>query len=1290
MPRDNNKGSKANAASSGRRVTSSSSTNSSDQNGDGWNTVQPRRSNRGNTALSKSTIHSRNTNSNTIRGSSSSNNSSSNRNSFAALEEQDDDFADVDDNNDNIEMDACSKTSYTREGYECSICIDSGRLSRDEGLYSTIDALKNHIDRSHKDINDGSFQHHFFKKYNLTRCSDCQKTCRGDNGLAQHLRYCKRGSPTRAPASDGLDNRDLAMGNEPFRPNIENEVGSVDDDDYHQILSDEERLTLLCATDIPLSHLSKEGLILFSKISTKLMNAIASSAQSAGTTRSGNRNNLHAQINDIAVGLQRFPGVISLAKRLRRHKRSNKEIIAFLKQILDNARPWHVISDYYNSNLYHLREIRFHYNRVATQNNTQGTEAQVEEKVIQKVVKLVSSYKLSAAIEAVDQYLASKDGVAPRPHLDVQETKDYIKDNNLYPAYDPELDCLDSIRDAQRTSIVITPETVKMTLSKVSVGKSAGISGLTFKMMRDLGADHMDNSAEYIDALCKLLNVMASNKIDSSIWTKTRLQLLAKLVGGLRPIAIGETITRLMGACITRQLEQDVQSCMAPYQYGVGCKGGADIIAVTCSMMVGLIKSKNNEGNTKGIIPLDFVNAYGSVRRLHTGKAILKHLPQLFDAFLFLYDKESEVYLLNGAHVATVSSGLRQGCSMATLFFCLAIKDPLDLTASRYRSVFPLAYIDDITVVSADPVSCEVCEGSAFLCRELDKVGLKVNEQKSGAITHHTFRRDGSVNGGTDNDIVCEIDEDLPSEFSMSIKDELACKILGVPVGYRSAATVMLTSIFDKYSRILEWIPKLDAATGYMLLKFCINTRPTYLARNVSPSLLRLHAQRFDAAIQKAFFAMLETSELELESGRIPIRREQKNIHRLLAELPPRFGGAGLSSIEKINNHAYYGNLVTVIDYLQEKLPQLGTPLLNKVNLYSAISIIDVHQLNALLPHYSFRENANWNAANPYFTFGIPANDDLLRTDHRQRNLMKAVYKEIHEDLQGALVATKNHCGAAWLRSTPSHSNAFTWLFSAVNPHQQLKLKPQSFVDAMRLLLQLPVMQSDGTIRKCQCAGGYQFDTNDIQDLRKMTAHALCCPLFGLCRVSRHDLVVKALKAFLLKCLPPNDSEVQVEAVHLDEEGNELPPIDLSVRENHRLWVCDVAVTSPTALNVVERAAKKVDVASKHQLDNKKAKNAQYPRRHDARYFILETSGRIGPDAMNLIDEYAKMNILPHDPKLVEARRQLLKEISVIIWRGNSFALRMARQHLKHPSSDRAATWPPYTRPVAPRVEGGE
>ena len=64
MTHVNGRGSKASTTSRGQRVTSSSSTDSSDHNGGDWNTVQPRRSIRGKAALNSTTNHSSNINSN--------------------------------------------------------------------------------------------------------------------------------------------------------------------------------------------------------------------------------------------------------------------------------------------------------------------------------------------------------------------------------------------------------------------------------------------------------------------------------------------------------------------------------------------------------------------------------------------------------------------------------------------------------------------------------------------------------------------------------------------------------------------------------------------------------------------------------------------------------------------------------------------------------------------------------------------------------------------------------------------------------------------------------------------------------------------------------------------------------------------------------------------------------------------------------------------------------------------------------------------------------------------------
>ena len=1178
------------------------------------------------------------------------------------------------------------------DSFICSICNPGKRREIGVGVFYEVNGLKNHVDGHHKNIDDNEFEDHFHDIFNLTRCASCLKTCKGDLGLAQHLHYCKGVSPSQSPLPERDDSNagieaELEEQVE-FDSNSDgsNDIDDAEEDSFQGELSDEERLTLLCATDIPLSQLSVVGRVAVSKISTIIMNTIVNSADSLEGSRRGRNDSLNSQINEMVTALQRLPGAVSLAKRLRQHKRSNKEVHSFLKRILDNPRPWKTINDYYDNNLYHLRDIRIQSNRVATNSNSQGTSEQVEQNVIKKVIKLVHSYKLAAAIEVVQQHLDAKDRGDQRQYLSAQQTRDYINSNKLYPDYDEELDSLDSIRHSSRTPITISIETVKTTLHKLSMGKAAGISGWTFNLLHGLGADHMENSAEFTTALCKLLNVMAANKIDSSVWTKTRLQLIPKALGGLRPITIGETLVRVLGACQIRQENTKIQETLAPFQYGVGVKGGADIIAVTCNLLMGIIKSDENSDNTMGIVPLDFVNAYGSVRRLHTGKAILKHMPQLYDTFLFLYGQKSEVYLINGEHVATVHSGLRQGCSLATLFFCLAIKDALDLTARTFPSVVPFAYIDDITPISANTGrngdnENETQVATAFLCRELEPIGLIVNVQKSTHLAFHRYFRN-KIWGGLVNADCC-VDRGEQAEFKISIPESLACKVLGIPTGHNIAVRDMLKVIFDKYDSIIKFIPCLPADIGYVLLKFCISTRPTYLARSVAPSLLRSFAKKFDEDIRQSFFALIETSTSEVDSGKIGrnFSWNPPNTHHLLVELPPRCGGAGLYSIERINDHAYYGNIVYVLDYLQRVLPQLKNIWNSHSRLYSAIPCNHMSDLRELLPNYITR--TDFNSQNPFVTIKIPTSDyddNKLRKDHRQKFLMDKAYLKVREDLLAYMVENGNAYGAAWLRSTPSHPNAFTWMFSAINPFQQLKLKPQSFVDAIRLLLQLPVMQPDGTTRTCSCRvrNSLSYDTGDISDMRKLTAHALCCTRFALCRMSRHNLIVKALKTFLLKCLPVNDSEVRVEAILHDEEGLELPPIDLAIRENHRLWTVDVAITSPTALAVVDRASSEENVAINVQLNKKKHKNSGYRVGWEQRYFILETSGRLGVDAMNLIDEYAKINTLPHDPKLIEARRLLLQEISVIVWRGNSFALRMARQHLNDPSiSKHTDTWSP-------------
>ena len=171
--------------------------------------------------------------------------------------------------------------------------------------------------------------------------------CVSAYGLQQHAnRFCSNVAvgPVDDELIEAIEVEDLTDQEE------EEEVGPM--------LSEGEKLLLLSASDMPLLQLSLTLRGLMSKVSTHIMNAIIAAKNGDRRTRSNNGPAATASV-DMVLALQRLPGVISLAKRLRKNKRSNKEIEELLQSFLPPiACPWERINRYYLNNLYILRDMR--------------------------------------------------------------------------------------------------------------------------------------------------------------------------------------------------------------------------------------------------------------------------------------------------------------------------------------------------------------------------------------------------------------------------------------------------------------------------------------------------------------------------------------------------------------------------------------------------------------------------------------------------------------------------------------------------------------------------------------------------------------------------------------------------------------------------------------------------------------------------------------------------------------------------------------------------------------------
>jgi hypothetical protein len=96
-------------------------------------------------------------------------------------------------------------------------------------------------------------------------------------------------------------------------------------------------------------------------------------------------------------------------------------------------------------------------------------------------------------------------------------------------------------------------------------------------------------AATALEALVSAVNKLASGRAPSSFATwlcGAPLTALAKPNGGVRPIAVGEVIRRLVAKCLMARVKQSAQALLAPLQMGVAVQGGAEAIIHTTRRLV--------------------------------------------------------------------------------------------------------------------------------------------------------------------------------------------------------------------------------------------------------------------------------------------------------------------------------------------------------------------------------------------------------------------------------------------------------------------------------------------------------------------------------------------------------------------------------------------------------------------------------------------------------------------------------------------------------------------------------
>ena len=171
---------------------------------------------------------------------------------------------------------------------------------------------------------------------------------------------------------------------------------------------------------------------------------------------------------------------------------------------------------------------------------------------------------------------AAKALVNPRPLERNEATEKSLQEK--HPLAQSEVDLTDLAAPDRAQVPEFDGTQVKKMLKSFSRGTAPGPSGLRAQHLKDaIRSAHGDEATEQITSICNILARGDAPENISQYLAGATLMALEKPGGGIRPIAIGEVIRRLVSKCFCKYFEKDANAYLWPRQIGVAAPLGAEV-----------------------------------------------------------------------------------------------------------------------------------------------------------------------------------------------------------------------------------------------------------------------------------------------------------------------------------------------------------------------------------------------------------------------------------------------------------------------------------------------------------------------------------------------------------------------------------------------------------------------------------------------------------------------------------------------------------------------------------------
>ncbi|KAL0225992.1 hypothetical protein P9112_013316 [Eukaryota sp. TZLM1-RC] len=261
--------------------------------------------------------------------------------------------------------------------------------------------------------------------------------------------------------------------------------------------------------------------------------------------------------------------------------------------------------------------------------------------------------------------------------------------------------------------------------------KSFNIEAFIEPLVRKLSSDQTDDSfgkrradlvAPGIDGVLNVDFVKSILSAFSVLNVCFGLKLITFFV--LRPIAIGESFSRILASLVFNRIGKKAKKFFSPFQFGIKTIDGASSAALSSDVFF-------NSSDSNYIFNLDFKNAFNSVSRSSILPLLQKHFPEVEPFFYSFYGKSSTLVYENFDLLS--SSGVKQGDPLGPFFFCLAIHPLMCELKEKFPELDIAAYMDDISVIAPITILKQI---ATFIQQRYEDIGLSLNVSKCLIIGH--------------------------------------------------------------------------------------------------------------------------------------------------------------------------------------------------------------------------------------------------------------------------------------------------------------------------------------------------------------------------------------------------------------------------------------------------------------------------------------------------------------------------------------------------------------------------